>query len=323
MELHVPQLLFQKFLEPKDQIESRFGLYGEYHVIKKRHGVIVQELKFKNVITDIGLQRLASTSEQANTTCYYLQLGTGVTTPTTTDTSLKARGFGPADRSSLDTGGFGADWWMQATWEIGLAAAIGTWSEVGNGWTKSSPYSVFSRTLFKDDNGNPILVEKTSNDTLTIIYKLHIVRVSDAPFSSVVNVAGVGNVTVESLMLNQGLERLRSDVFLNASPNYGCYLGSDNSALDPTRSGAMAEPLRSPHTKKPASLYQFVDYVSPNANRDAIIEWPSSVVGNIGEACINITNQYYACLMMRFDPVIPKDDTKKFRLGYRLTFNRV
>jgi len=327
VEIFVPQILIPRFMEFEDPANVGLGVWGEYHVIKKRRGVVVQELKMKNIITDIGLNRLASNDEWLYHRCRVLHLGTGTATPVTTDQTLQARGFSK-DTNTSSTGGLGAapDYYYQIVYDLGLSEAIGNWTEVGVGWQNSSPWPVFSRVLFKDDQGNPITVQKTGEDTLTIIYKVHVKRLSDVPFSDVVDVTGIGNVTVDSILINQQLKALteKGVSWTSAYTASYYYLGTNG---DPIDASVLTRTGRNPHRNvinTGASLNQMQSYVAGTSYRDFITEWPASIVANIGEAVVSMCDAWEKPgVFLRFNPVIPKDNTKKFRVGWRVTYNRV
>jgi len=298
--------------------EAKLGFYGEIEVIKKRHGVITQALKFKNVITDVGLQHLAANATTILARINNCQLGTGTTTPTSSDTTLETYGTYKFYSSYSTALGSENDRYIKMQFEFGLSDAIGTWTELGMSWTSGSGSNVFCRMLFKDGEGNPTSVEKTSDDTMTIIYYLHVVRTSDIPTENTVAVDGI-TYTVQSLILDQCLYRIAYSDSINSS-NYGqnARLGTGIAELSTTQTAC-----NSPISVSP-TLYSIVSYVSNTYYREFMFEFPASINGNIAEFCFPIT--YYGSLAqiaMRFPTPIPKaDDTKKIRLQPRVTYAR-
>ncbi len=334
MKIGIPQILVRRYIEPKDPISVGLGVSGHFHVIKKRRGIIVQELDFDNIITDVGLRRMASETDLERTIGRYCILGTGTSTPVSTDTTLQAYGGRTTNRyyslieSSL---GSGADRQMRITYEYGLNDAVGTWTEVGITWDNySSNPQVFCRMLFADDQGNPTAVEKTSEDTLTIIYTFHLKRLSDTPVVNTINVEGVGNVDVSSIVLNRGLALITDEDF---SKNYfsGYYdsykyyirLGTGSGDILPTRTACYSAINRGP------TLSQVVPYETGAFYREFLFEWPAALTGTITEAIYtNGSGDYWysngPVVYMRFSPAVPKTDTtKKIRLRPRITFSRV
>lgn len=331
MKIEVPQIMIKRYIEPQDPLETKVGVKGHFHVVKKRRGIIVQELDFDNIIVDTGLKRFASDSQDSIIDkIRYCILGTGTSTPTSTDTSLQA-GVPSTKKqyssSSSELGG-GADWYLQTVYEYGLSDAVGTWTEVALTWVSGSVTSpIFCRMLFKDDEGNPISIEKTGDDTLTIIYTLHFQRLSDTPTTNIINIEGVGDVTVSSIILNKHLEICSYKLFYLNQFLYSYYrdhirLGTGIGDILPTRT-ACYNPINIEPT-----LIQAASYVSDALYRDFIFEWPNTVTGNISEAIFTIgsaqswTNNGPS-VYMQFYPIIPKlDTTKKIRLRPRITYSR-
>ena len=333
IDVYCPEILIPKFIESKDSAKVPFGVWGEYELIKKTWNAlskkfeITQHLKFKdnkNIIVDGGLKRFASLGTSPfgglNAQCSYLCLGSGTSTPVSTDVKLQALGVSGIGVSSQTAGGSGNDWWIQNQWDIGLSTAIGTWTEVGCTWSNASTPDILSRNLFKDSNGNPVSVQKTSSDTLTIVYKLHIKRSSDTPFSNVIAITGgTGNITVESLVLNNGLQDLTA---YGRNLNYFTYsttakIGSNSDAITPTLTG-----VRTQISNGTSTIQSAADYITGNMYRDFIAEWPAAPVGTIYEASIAWSDATRQVLMFRFVEGIPKDNTKKFRLNYRINYGR-
>jgi len=195
-------------------------------------------------------------------------------------------------------------------------------------WVSGSNISpIFCRMLFKDDEGNPISIEKTGDDTLTIIYTLHFQRLSDTPTTNIINIEGVGDVTVSSIILNKHLELCSCDVFRLNYFAYSHYrnhirLGTGIDDILPTITACY-----NPIDKAP-TLIQAASYVSDALYREFVFEWPNTVTGNISEAIFTIGSAYYyydngPSVYMQFDPVISKSDTtKKIRLRPRITYSR-
>jgi hypothetical protein len=297
--------------------EAKLGFYGEFEVIKKRRGIITQVLKFRNVITDVGLQWMVGNRNNVKEVTQYCQLGTGTTTPTSSDTELQTYGTCKEYSSYARTLGSTNDRYYKSQFEFGLFDAIGTWTELGMSWTTGSGSSVFCRMLFKDDGGNPISIEKTSDDTMTIIYYLHVVRTSDVPTENSITVDGI-DYAVQSLILDQCLYQISNARSLYVA--YGNYarLGTGTEALSTTQTAC-----RTPIDIDP-TLYSLVNYVSGTFYREFMFEFPARITGNIAEFCfpiLSINNP--AHVAMRFPTPIPKTDTtKKIRLQPRITFAR-
>jgi hypothetical protein len=315
LQVPFPMIYLPRYLTMEP--EAKLGFYGEIEVVKKRHGVITQTLKFKNVITDVGLKKMASTPSAVDVFVGYCQLGTGTTTPTSSDIALETYGTFKAISSNYTGLGSGNDRYIKIQFEFGLSDAVGTWTELGMSWTYGSGSDVFCRMLFKDDEGNPISVEKTSDDTMTIIYYLHVVRTSDIPTENTIMVDGI-EYTVQSLILNKCLQLISTRRrFLDI--NYGdrARLGTGTDVLSATQTACQI-PINTGPT-----LYSSINYISGTFYREFMLEFPASITGNIAEFCFPITFDSNHCIAMRFPTPIPKtDDTKKIRLQPRVTYAR-
>jgi hypothetical protein len=301
--------------------EAKLGFYGEFEVIKKTRGIITQVLKFRNVITDVGLKYLAgNSSSRLDCVAKHCQLGTGSTTPTSSDTALQT--YGTHKTASSATGSLGStnDRYYKRQFEFGLSDAIGSWTELGMSWTYGSGSNVFCRMLFKDDLGDPTSIIKTADDTMTVIYYLHVVRSSDVPTENTVTVDST-DYTVQSLITNLCLQKIASSSYwLNNVSTYGGYarLGTGTTALSPTQT-ACYTPIATVPT-----LYSVIDYVADSFYREFMFEFPASITGNIAEFCFPfLYTADFAHIAMRFPTPIPKtDDTKKIRLQPRVTYAR-
>jgi hypothetical protein len=316
LEVPFPLIYLPKYVEIEP--ENKVGFYGEFEVIKKTRGVITQTLKFRNVITDTGLKALAGgTDYWLYQKIKYCQLGTGTTTPVSTDSKLETYGTYKGVSSQATGLGTTNDRYVKVQFEFSLTDAVGTWTELGLSWAYGSGSDVFCRMLFKDDLGNPISVVKTGEDTMTIIYYLHIVRTSDTPTENTVTVDGTG-YTVQSLITDYGLASLSTNMtFYNYTLIYS-RLGTNTSELSPTVSSC-----RSPINTDP-TLYSYLNYVSGTFYREMMTEFPANVVGNISEYSTMTDSVSSARFVMRFPtPISKTDTTKKIRLQPRITYARV
>lgn len=350
MQIYVPQLLFRKYIEPKDEINVKAGVMGEYEVIKKhKSGVILQHLKFKNIFLDQGLCHLALNGYYTSTNVYELGsaclLGAGTTTPTSTDTQLESGGGYSAavNYAEMDIYGtlltdyenYPAAARMRWRYDFGLSKAVGTWTEIGispltvslSAFYSTHNQNIISRMLFKDDDGNPISVIKTDEETLTIYYSLYFVRTTDTPTTNVIDVEGT-SVTVSSILTDFGLKLMAAH---GGTGYYTFKLGS----MDPrmarigTGSGDLLPSLTdlySPISTAP-TIYNRATSPGSYPYREFVFEWSNTVVGTISEAYWtpgDSATDRSPMFMMQFDPPIEKTDTdRKIRLRTRVTFARI
>jgi hypothetical protein len=151
----------------------RVGVSGHFdaELIHARSGLVARKLEFQNLITDVGLDFLGS---QGVTLLSHIAVGTGSTPPAPENGSLEnevARTNDSAGFSSV--GGWGPDnaylFW-RITRVFTQAQANGNLTEVGI--LRQSPEIMLARQLFRDANGNPTTITKTSEYTLRINYEL-------------------------------------------------------------------------------------------------------------------------------------------------------
>lgn len=143
---------------------------GYYKIeVKRPDGSTRLFFEFPNLVTNNGLDRIC-TGGIYFPNCY---VGTGSTPPVETNTQLEnlvayktghSSMSGPASAPSLPN----PYRWFRKTFVFPQGAYVGNVSEVGVGWGATT---LFSRSLIKDENGNPITITLTSIDVLTITYE--------------------------------------------------------------------------------------------------------------------------------------------------------
>lgn len=322
MRIEVPQLLLRKYIEVETEMPSGVGLYGEIESeVRSKSGLVKQHMKFKNIITDWGLKYLAEKGGQIVNAFKYLILGTGTTTPVSTDVALQSGDASTVSWSisnrTISSGGSGNDRWIKYTFEYLPNKIIGTWSELGLLASVSSPYNVMTRALF------PVPLQVGEDDIPTINYTIHAVRTTDTPTEVTVNLAGVGNITCQSILLDQGLFNImRTDdkatqLFVSAPDLVHCRIGSNNDELTPSMTN-----IRSLIGN--ASVWSASTYAANSMYRDISMNYPQSLVGTIHEEVYMPGGGMYEipAVAIRYVEGIPKDNTKTFRTKHRFAFSR-
>lgn len=160
--------------------DVNMGLSGHYHIqlIDAKTKLVKQELSFPNILTDRFMDGVGSDAFNAggvNTRAFvYLAVGTGNTTPATTDIALVAEvarttsNGGITDvLSSNSSPEYG---YVRRTKIFTEAQANSTLREIGY-FNASSGGTLMNRTLFKDSAGNPTSIVKTSEDLLVVSYE--------------------------------------------------------------------------------------------------------------------------------------------------------
>lgn len=120
---------------------------------------------FKNLITDSGMDRLASDSA-----VQYVQVGSGNAAPAFTDTSLQSFISSTNNEVSATSGSLVDQGYCFRTyvWQFAVGAATGNIAEIGVGWAASG--SLFSRTLVKDAAGFPTTITVLPDESLRVTW---------------------------------------------------------------------------------------------------------------------------------------------------------
>lgn len=162
-------------------MELTTGVFGEITIEKIKRNGATEQIKFKNLITNNGLNRLSTnTFSRLVTGCY---LGTGTTEPTITDVDLTTRTIGTTNTGGVrqsvtqnyETGVTSRRW----SFYFDFGQLNGNYSEIGfGGGTRTTPIqrdgssTLFSKALIKDANGNPSVLTMMSDEAIRIHYTL-------------------------------------------------------------------------------------------------------------------------------------------------------
>lgn len=123
---------------------------------------------FTNLITDIGLVRMGTNADYLN----FCRIGSGSATPVFADEQLGAQlasvGSPVKVNKTKSTEPYYA--YSERTFTFGVGVAAGNISEVGIGWEAGGP-TLFSRSLIKDELGNPITLTILSDEVLRVVYE--------------------------------------------------------------------------------------------------------------------------------------------------------
>lgn len=165
----------------KAPFKAKVGLKGFYKLdIHNDKGELKKSYEFENLITDNGLDLLATTS----TFPIYCSVGSGSATPTESDTSLDL--FVASRQGSYSSGttgqyfnsfssGGSPDYELicRGVYAFGEGVAQGNLSEIGIG-PAADGTNLFSRALIRDTNGDTTTITVLSNEFLTVTYYLHV-----------------------------------------------------------------------------------------------------------------------------------------------------
>ena len=152
-----------------------FDMRGDYTITVKRHGKITQEENFHNLITAGFISRLIRDVDYFK----YCQLGSGSTAPSTSDTALASM-LWSVEYSTYAIDSTSADG-LSRTWKYTYifpanSSYVGTIREVG--LSAASSGNINTHALVVDAEGQPISIDKTYLDEVTITAKITVTRPS-------------------------------------------------------------------------------------------------------------------------------------------------
>lgn len=158
--------------------DNKVGVAGVVGVTLLRGDGSVEKMRFKNLITNTGLDLMSSGNVTVTNFMYSLSVGTGTATPQVTDSALQSRlNISPVVNSSSPTAitavsGGVATHTFRKRYQYALGAVVGNITELGlsTGSQPSSPMN--TRALFTDSSGSPITVTVRADDQLIIDYDI-------------------------------------------------------------------------------------------------------------------------------------------------------
>lgn len=201
-------ILSRKIIEPSRELVVCNQVSGQFIATlwNPQHGVKMK-VATPNLVLNGGLDRLAQggTSPEAVAHC---QIGTSSAAVVATQSALSSwlASSDTLQGATTNTYVAGPPDYIQRVKTFRFAAGVGTGNlaEVGVGWG-SSGSTLFSRALFLDGVGSPIVIPKTSIDILDISYVLRVypmatdvtgsVTISGTSYDYTIRAATVNNTT--------------------------------------------------------------------------------------------------------------------------------
>lgn len=152
-----------------------FDMRGDYTITVKRHGKITQEENFHNLVTAGFVSRLIGNTDYFR----YCQLGSGSTAPSSSDTALASMlwsvQYSTYAIDSTSANGLSRTWKYTYIFPAN-SSYVGTIREVG--LSAASSGNINTHALVVDAEGQPISINKTYLDEVTITAKITITRPS-------------------------------------------------------------------------------------------------------------------------------------------------
>ena len=318
-------ILNRKIIEPSRELVVCNQVSGQFIATlwNPEHGVKMR-VATPNMILNGGMDRFAigSTSPEAAEHC---QIGTNSAAVDATQSALSTWLASSNTLASTTTNAYtaGPPDYHQRVKTFRFAAGVGTGNlaEVGVGWGASGS-TLFSRALFLDGVGSPIVIPKTSIDILDISYVLRIypmttdvtgsITISGTSYDYTIRAANAANVAGP-----YSGESYAYGYALNQDPQYSKAAAYTSDIL--SRTANQYEPSETSWMSATPSRSA---YSSGNFYRDL------TTVFGIDKANFNIKRitfggvWYYAAYQCAFASPIVKNNTQSLSLTWRQTWAR-
>lgn len=273
---------------------------------------------FPNLVTDVGLNQMGIGAFR--NTC---AVGTGSLAPSVTDTQLqtfRARTTTGAPAIPGPTAQPSAPYYSQTNtgFRFGVGAAAGNLTEVGVGWyTGSNPtdYQLWSRTLIKDEFGDPTSVTVLADEVLDVYYAMRIYPpTADSTYS--ISISGVTyNCTTRAAnVTSTGYWSVPAGrvQFITIGTPYNVVYNGPIGLITGTPSGYSAGGYSCSN----------LPYSNNSLRQDATMSWGL----DYGNVTGGIKSIFYftsvGCYQTEFDNPIPKDNTKVLSVSFRVGWDR-
>ena len=313
-------------MEIENCVNLRIG--GRFHLtLRDKNGNVKKELGFNNLITDSGLERIV-TGQTLGTNAALI--GNGTTEPSFADTKLTGTlwwwtSTGRTE-STVRYNKTTPPYWAEVTHKLTFnsGVATGTHTEVGMGPSNGSNI-VSVRTLIKDNDGNPISIEKGPEDFLDIAYTFRTyIPNEDIPFTYTID--GVEHTGFFRPLGLSDVNYNKWQPFLNRynpSVDY-CYCSTgDLPAIHATSSQVGAALTSSPNvTRRPNEI--LISRVTGEYKNRYTLSWNPDI-GNIAIKSILISSFWDNDLMMygvQFNTPVVKTNKQRFRLVFDIEVSR-
>lgn len=306
-------------LVPSTELElslPKFGYKGFMRAWTTRpdlKNVVTQDTGwFPNLITDAGLNRLGTT---VGMSCFHV--GTGVTTPAVTDTTLASYLAGLGGIPGAITYVGGTPYIIRQTWtgQYPVGAAAGNLTEMGMSTTTTTG-NLWSRARIVDGLGSPTTITVQPTEALNVAYTLE-VSVDTTDVAGTCNITGSANhsTTTRPALLSSWFGGSQLVQFMQAAAvtSGNVYAGTLGTVTgNPSGVGAST-------TSQVAGTYS-----NNSLKRSITITW-NQTAGNLSggvpiqSAVLGLSGIFY---QTQFSPTIAKDNTKTLVINYDVSWGR-
>lgn len=283
---------------------------------------------FSNLITDAGLDLMGTQRGWGNNGqwLYACGVGSGSTVPAFTDTALVAQVARTASKQADTNGAQGSApyfGWRRITYRFATGVAAGNLSEVGI-FSAMTGGTCCSRALIVDGSGSPTTITVLSDETLDVTYELR-------NYPPTTDSTWTANLTINGTSITHS-GTVRASLVTTSS----CWKFTESSDADggiiTIRSSSSCRVFSTTTlgsitgqpsgTSSPQSNTTASSYVNGTFARNHTLTYgltDGNVTGGIGSITISTLLGAYQA---NFSPVIPKDGTKVFTLGVRVSWGR-
>lgn len=263
---------------------------------------------FPNLITNGGLDRIGSGDSFLN----FIQVGTGNTLPTVTDTSMT--NFRAATSTTTPTApdtsicANSAPYYTEYQMSKRFAAgeATGNLAEVGVAWGAGAN-TLFSHALILDTGGNPTTISLANDEILDVQYTLR-VNAPTVDVTATVNgyttTTRAARVTDTNTWKAHGFSLWWGSVFSTQTLGDVTSMPSGQSYSQVTGGTVFDTYVSGTYSRTGSSTFH-LDY--------------GNAPGGIGSAFLIVG---FGAWQLSFDPVIPKDNTKQLVLNWTTSWTR-
>jgi hypothetical protein len=316
--------------------QAGVGLRGEmeWELFERHNGkeVAVRRGKQRNLIVDTGLDlRCRNLTWGTTILVSHMGVGTNTTDPIVSQNSLIAQLGDRKQYTARNTVRSDSDEiipWSTYVFEFQESEANGDLAEWGV-FYEATGTDMWCRELFRDENGDPVVVTKTDTQVLRFTYKIYTQRVADSS-TAIITADGTEYTCTTTINNEQLVYNHITGIGYADSSKIVIVLGASNAASDivndkvNTRKGTLIGEYT--YSQCPRSLSTYV--AGTHTRNMSVAIGGSYGNGDIGEALFTSYkgsphNTNFCHCRVTYNPVIPKTESKKLYLGVEWSFARI
>ena len=294
----------------KTQVQGSYVLR-----VKSPGGIIKREAECKNVITDLGMNRLGNTHGGA---AEYIRVGTGTTTADPGDQQLVNQIAATNNRLGyIATDNSGAPLYRSRvtfTWQFAQGAVVGNIAEIGVGWAATGA-TLLTRSRILDISGLPTTISVLADEILEVAYSFDLYPTT-SDFT--------GSITISGTTYNY-TGRSANIQYTSAYALFGQYgAGNSNFSVQGYQAGCSLGPITG--TLSGVGLPSGNAAVQSYVNNSYELSYEVSFGINAGNGAGGLggfaITFHHVAYQVVFDTPIPKDNTKILTFGIKQSWGR-